>query len=576
MPLRYDSFLGDSGGTFVPPFMYTVDVTVPAGTVASDLADFPLYVRLSDMPSDFWDNVSFDGGNIRVANSVGTAIPFDLAFFYFEDEDGVLFVRTDLAAAMDTTVKIVCSVTDLTRKALSDLNGANDVWADYEAVTLLGADARDRTGKGVWKSVADPQLLARTVAHTFTQDPHQGGTFDGTYHYIVDTNAIYKFDASWTLVDTNATPIADTGLASVNHLGDPCNVGGKLYIPLEVYPSGPYANQHIAVFNCSDLSFDTSINISAQAHEVSSICHCPIDGRFYVTDYAVGAIHKYEMDGTYVSVFTTSPSMAGTSPQGIEFYQNAFWVSMDSTDEVVRIELDGAVSPGATGVNGYFGSEVSGNLEGIWRVGDSLYILEDPTAANSIAVQFAPHDMPLGAGGGQSRSIADTWSRIDGLASTSTFTLGATGRITSKATNNALASYAVGTAGSGVRATLSYRLSTTTMGVWDDTNVWLEPAVDFNPAITDYHRYHMIYQGTARRDLWADGTLIATDLTLTAIGGSANTLYVGVEDTTGNEEWSGFVGFVYLYPGALSGDWLAAEFANLDDAGAFYAVAEAV
>lgn len=45
---------------------YKAVITIPSGTVSTDLTDYRIMLRLSDMPAEFWDYVKSDGGDIRI------------------------------------------------------------------------------------------------------------------------------------------------------------------------------------------------------------------------------------------------------------------------------------------------------------------------------------------------------------------------------------------------------------------------------------------------------------------------------------------------------------------------------
>lgn len=285
---------------------YKASITIPSGKVLSNLTNYPVMIRLSGMPAGFWDHVKSDGGDIRVKTTAGVQIPQDLVRFDYVSEDGVLFFKDDILSGSDNVWDIFFGDSSLEKLSVDDVNGRNAVWSDYECVMTFGeSGGDDRTGGTMAKIVSDPSCFELTESSTTDLDCHQGVCWDGTYYYTVDNNKIVKWNSSWVAQATNSNPIGDTSIADVNHLGDPEYYDGKLYIPLEEYPNSPYDNQHIVMFNASDLSFDSSFDISAQGHEVSSITYCDKDGLLYVTDYTDGTkIYKYDQsDGSYEGFF---------------------------------------------------------------------------------------------------------------------------------------------------------------------------------------------------------------------------------------------------------------------------------
>lgn len=544
-------------------------VTIASGTVDDDLDDFPIYVELGNMPEPFWDHVLPNGGNIRALDENYDPIPMDLISFEYQNQRGALFVRKNVVAASDTIFRVQLNPTVTQRLPYNDANGREAVWQDYDTVTIFGPDALDRSGKQVVRSNGDQDFLKVTTnVHTFSEDPHQGGTFDGTHHYIIDNNTIYKFNAAWTLVDTNSDPIGDTGLPTVNHLGDPCVKDGILYIPLEYYLSLSHSDEHIALFNADDLTFITVHDISSVGQEISSICYCTKDELFYIADYVNNKVHKYTESFSYVEEFILGGVIA--RPQGIEWFDEAFWIVSDDLDEVMRVEHGTGATllqqGTSTTAQGYFGQAVTGNMEGIWKVGDKLYVLHDPSAANSYINSYESYYAPLSVGGGYERISAIASVQIDNVPEYTVWTIGVTGRIKNKSSNSALATYRdhVGGTTPNDRATVAYRVAETSYGVWDDVNAWMMPSIDFDPSTSDYCRFHMQYDGSTGRYLYANGELIASQAGITSRTGFTSVNF-GRDDADELEIYTGEIGFGYLRSGLLSADWIAAEYLMISD-----------
>jgi hypothetical protein len=121
-------------------------ITVPSGKTASDLTNYPVYLRLSDMPSGFWSAVASDGGNIRIKQS-GSVIPFEVVTIDTTGHTGTIFFKAStLATAADNVFTL-----DLTGGALlavNDANGRNNVWSAFDWVWMANGtgDLTDRTG----------------------------------------------------------------------------------------------------------------------------------------------------------------------------------------------------------------------------------------------------------------------------------------------------------------------------------------------------------------------------------------------------------------------------------------------
>jgi hypothetical protein len=557
--------------------MAYLELTVPAGSVSSNLTGYVTYVSLSDLPEAFWLGVSDNGGDVRVKTASGDALPTDLVWLDTASRTGALFFRSDLLSASDNVFQIHYA-TGLSRLAVNDTYGRNAVWQDYEFVSSLGVDPSDRTGnhnplRGLVAGARTFEAVAQSPL--FAQDPHQGVAWDGTYWYLLHTNAVYKFDADWTLVASNTDPIGDTGLATVNHLGDGTCHGSFLYTLLEEYPASPYDSQYIVKLDTADLSVVATYDISAQGHEVSSLCYCERDGYLYVTDYTSdNTLYKYQLDGTYVGTLAVDSTYAapnGLRFQGIEWFNDAFWLTADDVDLVYRMEYDGTVLEA-----GFFGETVTGSFEGICRKQGRLVTLSDPSGGNSYLTEWQPKVLDLGAGGGYTQESGTTQHlAVTSLPSLTTFTLGVTLSPSALGQNRAALSYHDQSAGTAnTRVSLAYSNANGSLGVWDPANLWQLPSPVCVPALNRSIRLHSIYNGTTARELYLNGGLKATQAGNVAAPGTLSELLIGREDSSNAEQYAGSLGLVYLRGQALSADWLAAEYANLSSPSAFYTVPE--
>lgn len=565
--------LSSGGSPPAGPFAATVTV----GAVTENLTGYPLFVRLEDMPSSFWSEVDRYGYKIRAYDDTDARLPLDVVHIDARNEKGVIFIKTPLSTS-GTTVTV--RLDGVGRVAPNDTYGQYNVWSDYAGVALFGYDGLDRTGKTIARGVGDPDWLKGTVLHTFTEDLHQGGDFDGTHYYMVDTNAIYKFDLSWTLVASNLDPIGDTGLPVVNHCGDPCVKDGLLYIPLEYYETGSSSDQHIVTFDTETLSFVAAHDVSSGDREASSICYCPVDGNFYITDYIAGKVHKWSSTFSYVGEF--SLNVTATKLQGIVWWQERFWIVDDDLDEVFPVDFSGnSVNQANTStVNGVFGKSVTGALEGIF-VGPNggLCVHADPSSGNSYVTEYMVSANPLALGLGWQSDVPPVAGRrysLDGLSNLTTFTIGVSGAISDKSANRCIVSYEDWTnAGSpNDRISVSYQSSTSKFGVWDDLNTWMYASPDFNPTVDAPFRLHTVYEGTTRRKMYVDGVLRANVAGISAHTSGMDRLTFFEEDGSSNEMWYGSLGYGYIRSGVLSDGWIATEFANLNAPATFYTIAE--
>jgi hypothetical protein len=569
---------------------YKVTITIPSGTVSGDLTGYPVMVRLSDMPAGFWSHVKTDGGDIRIKTTAGVQIPHDLVRFDFYTQDGVIFFKDDIASGSNNSWDIHYGDAGLSALAVDDANGRNAVWADYEAVFLMGeSGGDDRTGGAMALIDGDPESFEIIETSSTDLNSHQGVCWDGTYYYTFDTNAIRKWNSSWILVDENTDLIGDAGLSSpVNHCAAGDYHGGKLYLPIQEWPEYDEYNQYIAVFDASDLSFIEKFDISAQIIDASSLCYCDKDGLLYVTHYATtsdvkaGYLYKYDpSDGSYKGTLEMNDFEESTTIirmiQGITWWRNNFWISMDDFDEVFRVSYMGLVSAGDTLYSGrigaLFGLPTTGNFEGIGKKYEELMVLIDPGDTERVDI-YRPIDMDLGAGGGVAfnNSSAQKYT-ANGRSSVTVFTVGVSASVASKGKNRVPISYWDESAGTtNTRVTLAYRNSTSIgWGVWDPNNLWLMSSPLIDPTLDQAYRLHAVYNGTTYRKMYVNGVEVAQN-SITAAPAALDTVLIGQEDASAAEYFDGLVGFAYLYPGVLSADWIAAEYDNLNAPGDFYSV----
>ncbi|HET7255622.1 MAG TPA: LamG-like jellyroll fold domain-containing protein [Xanthobacteraceae bacterium] len=562
---------------------WTATLTVPSGKVASNLTNYPLYIDLDDMPSQFWANTN-KGKDLRASVS-GTQIPVDVVWCSTAEGKGAAFVKVPtLFAASATAITLYGNGTD-DRAADASAYGRNAVWSDYESVFLFGITAGDdRTGKTQASIVGDPDLFEKIETSTSDVDSHQGVCWDGTHYYTADTNAIYKWNSSWALVASNTNPIGSAGISgspAINHCGDLDVYNGLLYVPMECWPaSGGLYNGHIGVFRASDLSFVQSFDIHAQAHESASIAYCPVDGLLYVCDFDANTdkLWKYNPStGAYVGQLTMDHTIS--QPQGLTWWQDYFWISQDANDETIRVSYAGVTTvgnlPGGSGGIG-FGQGVGDNYEGIGHRDDALLQLFDPSAGSVQRVEaWRPYRLGKSAQGGFNITSAGGTIETGSRSSYQTYTMAVTLNIGAKAQNRCALSYvnSAALASANTRQVIAYRNSTTTLAIWDVNNSWLECSPALNPAIGTNYRVHAVYQGTTARRIYVDGTQRNSQSGITAVPSTLNKLLIGGEDADYAELWQGQLGFAYLRPSVLSADWIAGEHSNLNAPSSFYSIA---
>lgn len=566
-PYAFASGGGPAPGS--PSLLYRVGITVPDASIASTLANFPVYVDLSGMPSSFWDHLARDdGGDIRVLDGNGNPLPFDLFWIDRAGEQGALIYKQTLTNGGATTAYIHYGNGNLNLLPVNDTYGRNAVWSDYERVFLYGMSCEDRTGN----SARAAQVIVNNGLFSFENTStsgdlgvHQGIAWDGTHYYAFDTNTIKKFDAAFSLVATNANPVGDVGNGT-NHVGDGCVVDGIIYVPVETYVDiNTFSNQRLARFNASDLSFIDSVSVSAQAHEVASCCFCPRDGYLYVGSYNDGSkLWRYNLSTlAYVSALSLSATI--TRIQGVTFWRGAFWVNANATpDATYRIEFNGTID-----------SRVYWQSGGVWEGLDhndgGLLALHDTSGGATGVVRVLKPLMDVMGGG---VDIGDgSWLTSDDVSRFTSWTLGATVRMATVGANRPIITYdREGGSDSTDRASLVYRQATTQLGLWNTTDSWLNASGTQGTGTT--YRVHGTHSTTTDRKLYVNGGNVQVDsgVAQKPSGSGDCSLYMGVNNLANTEWQDGRLGFFYLRSGELSADWIAAEYANVTTPATFYSV----
>lgn len=215
---------------------------------------------------------------------------------------------------------------------------------------------------------------------------HQGYTTDGTYHYVIDTNKIYKYDSDWNLITSNTDVAHGTTLAGeVNvHCGD-CHIyNGLIYIPAMRFVSCvDYDTEIIIVLNASDLTLSSYHDVSAEAIDYGGLYVDGANDIIYLISFCDSSkIWKYKLsDFSYIGTISISgvvPPNLGN--QGIYLRGGYFYITNDLNDDLFRVDQDGQ------NCIAFFGSRISGGVayEGLDWSQNELRILHDYGGTESV------------------------------------------------------------------------------------------------------------------------------------------------------------------------------------------------
>lgn len=260
-------------------------------------------------------------------------------------------------------------------------------------------------------------------------DHHQGYATDGTYHYVIDTAKISKYDTSWVLVDENLTPF--TGLpGAIVHLCDGSYYDGKLYIPANDW-NGTSTVEIIAMYDAVTLDLISYVDHSAvSGFDGAGIVCVPEHNTIYAVNYLdPSKVHCFDLETlAYKSVITTSNGPASAVIfnayfQGIAYKDGLFYI-VGNNGYIWVMDRTGLMFQALA--TGYAGSH-----EGCAFFNNQLYMLNDnrptaclmrvfnvtPTAALHIradGTHITPITMDTGTSSTSPITIANTgsWAKI--------------------------------------------------------------------------------------------------------------------------------------------------------------------
>jgi hypothetical protein len=145
---RYSSPMHAEAAWYDSGWGYRTALTIPAGTVGSDLDDFPVYVDMADMPTDFWTHANADCSDVRITTSDGsTEVPVEVASC--SSSNGELYFKAPvISSASDTIFYIYYGNASASMPAVTATYGRNSVWSNgFGGVWHMGtATLVDSTG----------------------------------------------------------------------------------------------------------------------------------------------------------------------------------------------------------------------------------------------------------------------------------------------------------------------------------------------------------------------------------------------------------------------------------------------
>lgn len=183
------------------------NITIWHHKVLADLTDFPVYVRLSDMPDEFWNTVTNGGGDIRCYKADGTTeLAREVVFCDTTSKKGELHIKADLSSTIDTVI-IIDADGLRSDYAATDTFGSKAVWSNGYLSVFHLQEAVNNTSNGYKDSVGTGNGTGTSMALPAVDGQLQGKAqqFDGVADYIA-------FNALLTLSNTATLSIWTNGI----------------------------------------------------------------------------------------------------------------------------------------------------------------------------------------------------------------------------------------------------------------------------------------------------------------------------------------------------------------------------
>ncbi|MFA5777756.1 MAG: DUF2341 domain-containing protein, partial [Parcubacteria group bacterium] len=185
------SFANGGGGSWDT----VVAVAIDHAKVPSDLTDFQLYVRLSDLGDAFWDAVQDGGADIRVTDIGGVELAREVVSCATATKTGELWVKVpSVSSSADTVINIYVGDGSAYDYAPTDTYGAQAVWgASAKYVGHFEVDADDSSAAGTTATVSGASPTSGKIGDAYN--------FGGVTPTSIDTNYTFatadKFELSF-------------------------------------------------------------------------------------------------------------------------------------------------------------------------------------------------------------------------------------------------------------------------------------------------------------------------------------------------------------------------------------------
>lgn len=178
-------------------WQYRIKLTVPSSQLTENLTNFPVYLDLSKMPTDFWSKVKSDGGDIRITTSDEiTETAREIVFIDITNHKGeVHFKAPSLSISSDNIFYIYFGNPSASDYPDNHTYGANNVYDNYYKGVWHMQNAKD--SKNGYNLTANGGVIIGGVDGVIGK----ATAFDGTDDYLITSTSIGISGASARTVE---------------------------------------------------------------------------------------------------------------------------------------------------------------------------------------------------------------------------------------------------------------------------------------------------------------------------------------------------------------------------------------
>jgi hypothetical protein len=182
-------------------------------------------------------------------------------------------------------------------------------------------------------SLATEPTYSYQLIDTFEVKGRQGVTSDGEFYYVSGSKALYKYDKSGKLMQSNETPFEGYPVPA-NHIGGIDVFNGEIFVSAENFMDGVGKDIQIAIHDAKTLKLKRAFSFepSSGQQEVSGIC-VDTDKRIvwmvsWVGEESGRYIYGYSLDtGKYQRKVHLQPPPQWI--QGVHYWKGRLYVTAD-------------------------------------------------------------------------------------------------------------------------------------------------------------------------------------------------------------------------------------------------------